>query len=902
MPISFVVNHLPVTTRADPAVPLLRVLREELGLTGTKQGCDYEGECGACTVLLDGQPVRACLTPIGKVAGRAVTTVEGVSRADGLDPLQEAFIAAGAVQCGFCTPGMLMAAKALLDQEPNPSDADILQALDGHLCRCTGYASILRAVKLAATHRTSVPPSADRRTDSVDKVTGRARYVEDLVMPGLLYASVLRSPHPHARLLALATDHAARMPGVVRILTAADIPGINGFPSYSQQEPVLTPAGQIVRMIGAPVALIVAETPQDGEAALKNIEATYEILPHTVDMKEALHPEAYPIAGTKNVLTTFQVRHGDVDAALESSTAVVAARYQTAYLAHGTLEREALLGYIDDEGRITVIGGNHEPHHQQGYIADVLNLQRDQVRVIQPPTGGSFGARQDPWPFAAVGLMVYHLRRPVRLVYTRRESFDAAPKRHPYEIEIQIGATQDGELTGIRENILANTGGYDSGGQFIPNFALTASGGPYRWQAVDATARTVYTNGCKSGQFRGFGTTQAAFATECALDELVERLGLDPLEFRLQNRLRQGEPSFLGYPIPDTLGFDQALQALRPHYHAFNAEAKTFNDQSDGSERRGVGLAGMWYRFGKSGSRQVQARAELARDGRLILYCSAPDYGQGTNTTMSQIAADALGVPRENLTLVNADTARVPDSGVQGASRATFFVGGAVSLAAANLRNAILGVAAEMLDVAPKQLRLSDSHVASIDDPARAITLAHVAREFDRVGKPRQVAGVFDLSDRFPGDQQPEYLPLFVTGAQVAQVQVNMRTGGARVMRVAAAHDVGHVVNRTDARGQVEGAIVMGLGAALMEEYLPGETTGFRNYYLPTIMAIPQMDILLVEVPSAYSPLGVKGLGEAPLLPTAPAIVNAISRAIGARIRAIPATSERVLAAIQGKS
>ncbi len=900
MPISFTVNHLPVSTSADPAAPVLHVLREELGLTGTKQGCDEEGECGACTILLDGLPVRACLTPVGKVAGRAVLTVEGLGGPDGLHPLQEAFIAAGAVQCGFCTPGILMAAKALLDREPNPSDADILEALDGHLCRCTGYASIIRAVKLAAAHPASVPRSADRRADSLDKVTGRARYVEDMTMPGLLYASVLRSPHPHARLRALATDRAAGMPGVVRVFTAADIPGGNGFPSYSQEEPVLTPVGQTVRMVGAPVALVVAQTIGAADAALQSIEATYDILPHTFDVKEALRDDACPIAGTKNVLSTFRLAHGDVDAALDASAAVVAACYQTAYLAHGTLEREALLGYIDDEGRITIVGGNHEPHHQQGYVADVLNLRREAVRVIQPPTGASFGARQDPWPFAAIGLMVYHLRQPVRLAYTRRESFDATPKRHPYDVEIWIGATRDGRLTGIRENILANTGGYDSGGQFIPNFAVTASGGPYRWQAVDATAMTVYTNGAKAGQFRGFGTTQSAFAAECALDELIEHLGLDPLEFRLQNRLRDGDMSFLGYPVADSLGFEQALKALRPHYETFTAEANTFNAEPDLTTRRGVGVAGMWYRFGKAGSLRVEARAELAPDGRLLVYCSAPDYGQGTNTTMTQIAADVLGVPRENVTLVNADSARVPDSGIQGASRATFFVGGAVSRAAANLKAAILGVAAEMLDIAPDQLRLIGSSVATADDPAHATSLARVAREFDHIGKPREVAGVFDLSDRFPADQRPEYLPLFVTGAQVAQVQVNMRTGQVRVLRVAAAHDVGHVINPTDARGQIEGAIVMGLGAALMEEYLPGETIGFRHYYLPTIKAVPEMDIVLVEVPSAYSPLGAKGLGEAPLLPAAPAIVNAISRAIGARIRAIPATPERVLAAIRG--
>ena len=765
MLISFLVNVSPVMIQSDPSVPLLDILRGELGLTGTKQGCDHEGECGVCTVLLDGQPVRSCLTPVGKVSGHAVLTVEGLSSPGKLHPVKDAFIAAGAVQCGFCTPGMLIAAKWLLDRKPNPTDADILDALDGHLCRCTGYAAIIRAVRLAAAHLRGAASmadtlgGADRRADAVSKVTGQARYVEDITMPGMLYARVLRSPHPHARLVALETEKVVRMTGVVRVLTAVDIPGLNGFPSYSQEEPVLTPVGQTIRMVGAPVALVVAETPEAALAAVESIDPIYEILPHTFDVTEALRPGAYPIAGSGNVLSSYQIRNGDVDAALASSIAVVEARYQTAYLAHGTLEREALLGYIDDEGRITVIGGNHEPHYQQGYIADALGLARAQVRVIQPPTGGSFGARQDPWSFVAVGLMVYHVRRPVRLVYTRRESFDATPKRHPYDVEIRIGATTQGRLTGIQENIIANTGGYDSGGQFIPNFAVTASGGPYRWQAVDATAKTVYTNGTKAGQFRGFGTAQAVFATECVLDELAERLGVDPLAFRMVNRLHEGEPSFLGYPIADSLGFEQVLEGLRPFYDAYTVEVKGFNDKSNGSTRRGVGLAGMWYRFGKSGSLHVEAHAELARDGRLIVYCSAPDYGQGTNTVMSQIAAEVFGVPRESIALINADTARVPASGIQGASRATFFVGGAVSRASVNLKDEILGVAAELLDIAPTRLKLKDSKVVAVDDGSHGVTLLEIAREFDRIGKPRKVVGVSICQIVFQAQSAPSIFP-----------------------------------------------------------------------------------------------------------------------------------------------
>ena len=407
------------------------------------------------------------------------------------------------------------------------------------------------------------------------------------------------------------------------------------------------------------------------------------------------------------MLTSFAVQHGDLDAAFAASATIVEAEYRTAFLEHSALERETLLGYYDEEGRLTVTGGNHEPFYQQKYIANALALPLDRVRVIMPPTGGSFGGKQDPWPFIATALMTQAVQRPVKLVYSRTESFDATPKRHPYVVRSKIGATADGQLTGIRVRIDANTGGYDAGGQYIPNYAVTASGGPYHWQAVDAYAQTVYTNGPKAGQYRGFGTAQSAFAAECALDELAEKLGIDPLELRLKNTLRTGETSFLGYPVAETIGFTQVLEALRPHYEAYQADADAFNAMARcrsplplvlrhvyqrvnvstfQRRRRGVGLAGMWYRFGKSGTLRIEAHAELARDGRFIVYCTAADYGQGMNTVVSQMAAEALGVPRARVEVINGDTARVPDSAIQGASRATYFVGGAVTAAARALK------------------------------------------------------------------------------------------------------------------------------------------------------------------------------------------------------------------------
>jgi len=739
-----------------------------------------------------------------------------------------------------------------------------------------------------------------RRIDSDAKVTGRARYAEDMIMPDMLHAAVVRSPHPHARLLALDGGRALSVPGVVRVLTAEDVPGVNGYPEYSHDEPLLTPVGDTVRQVGAPVALVVGATREAALAGVRAVEARYEPLPHTFEADQALEPDAFPIYPNGHVLATFEVAHGDMEAARRASEVWIETRYRSSFQEHSALERESATGYLDEEGRVTVVCATHEPHWQQKWIAAALALPIDRVRVIVPPTGGSFGGKQDPWPLVAMGLLVYTLRQPVQMAFSRREVFDATPKRHPYDMHFAVGADRDGRLTGIMVRITANTGGYDSCGYYIPNYAITASGGAYRWQAVDAWAQTVYTNAPKCGQFRGFGSPQSTYGLECTLDELCQALGEDPLEFRRRNVIGQHDLSFLGYPIAERLGYTEVLDAIRPRYQALSAEADAFNaDPAHAPLRMGVGLAGMWYRFGKSGSLRVETHAELARDGHFVVYVGAPDYGQGTNTVMTQLAAEMLGVPRDCIELVNSDTARVPDSGIQGASRATYWIGSSLSRAAHALRDAILAVAAEMLDCPPDDLTLAAQAVASRRDPSHTVTLEAVAREFDALGRSRKVPGVFDLSPLFPEETRPEYTPHIVTGAHVAQVVVDTETGQVQVTRFVAAHDVGKAINPPDARGQIEGAVVMGIGSALSEEYIPGATTGFMTYTLPMVYAVPEIETILVEVPSYLGPLGAKGLGETPMLPSTPAVINAVSRAIGARLRQIPATPERVLTALR---
>jgi CO/xanthine dehydrogenase Mo-binding subunit/aerobic-type carbon monoxide dehydrogenase small subunit (CoxS/CutS family) len=917
--ITFTLNGRKETIAAQPGRSLLHVLREDLDLTGTKQACDCEGECGACTVLLDGEPVRSCLTPIDKVSGRSVVTIEGIGAPGRLHPVQQAFIDHGAVQCGFCTPGMILASVALVEQEPNPTREQIVSALEGNLCRCTGYINIIEAVESAAAilRGDSSHPSAgggagngqrpiiggsQTRVDAVDKVTGIARYAEDIKMPGLLHAALVRSPHPHARLLNIDLEPAMRLPGIVRILTAADIPGRNTLEGYSRDEYLLTPLGDTVRMIGDAVAIVVGTSPETAQAGAAAVHVDYEPLPHTYDALEAMPPQATPIYPNGNVLSTYEILHGDLEAANSAADLVVETHYQTPFMEHSALERETVLSYVDDEGRVTVVGGHQEPHWAQGWTATMLGLPADRVRVITPPMGGAFGGKQDPWPLMAGALAAFHVRRPVRLTYSRRESFDASPKRHPYQMDYQVGVTSDGTLTGLRLRIVANTGAYDSDGYYIPRYGLVAGGGPYRWQAVDARAWSVYTNGPKAGQMRGFGTPQSTFALECTLDEVAGHLGLDPLEFRLHNAIDDQTVTFLGYPPAETVGYRQCLEAIRPHYLAALDRAKDWNRAHPLDARRlGVGLAGMWYRFGKSGAITCQAHGEIGLDGKITFFFSAPDYGQGTTTLMAQLAAEAMGLPRDCLRLVNADTATTPDSGIQGASRSTYWVGGAVVKAAQTLRSHILATAAELLDSPPDHLLLTVEAVLGPD--GSSLPFPDIAAEMDRIGQSRRVRGVFapDLGPSFKEDTRPEYLPFFVTGAHLAEVEVNMNTGQVRAVRVVAAHDVGRVINPQGVRGQVEGAILMSLGAALMEEYIPGLSTGFSDYYLPTVRCTPAIEVIPVEVPSRWGPQGAKGLGEAATLPTTPAVLNAIFHASGARIRQIPATPERVLAAIHSR-
>ena len=903
------------------------MLRDDLGLTGVKQSCDMEGECGACTVIVDGEAQRSCLLLAGEVAGRSVTTIEGMGTPDQPHPLQVAFLEAGAVQCGYCTPGMLLSAKALLDRNLQPTRSEIVAALAGNICRCTGYARIVAAVERAAemlmhderrktkdeggpTASVFRPIGGDlTRHNGWERISGATKYAEDITLPDMHYVAFVRSPHFHARIQSLDPAPALALPGVVAVLTAVDVPGENSLGGYSLDEHLLAPIGGKVRMVGDPIALVIGVTPEAAEAGASAVRVGFEVLPHTFEITGALEPGAIQIH-ENNLLATAEAHTGDAAAALAGSDVVVTATYCTGFQAHMAMERESGVAYWSEDAVLTVICGSHEPHWNRAYLATILGLPLDRIRVINPPMGGSFGGRQDVYPMAAVALAAYHLRKPVKLAYSRREVMDAAPKRHPYTLRCTVGAKittpagaqVDAVLTGMQIDIEANTGAYDSAGRYIADYAVVASVGPYRWQGVDAQARVLYSNGPKAGQFRGFGTPQSVLALECLLDELCQKLGADPLEFRLRNLLADGDRTGTGLPVGETLGIRQALEALRDDYREITARVTAFNaDSRHDGRRRGVGLAAMMYRFGKYGVARSQAEAELGLDGRFTVFASASEFGQGIETVFTQLAAECLGVSRDIIRLVNADTAQTLDGDVTGASRATYWVGSAVADASRRLRAAILATAAELLDRPPDDLTLADDAVCSRTDARLSLPLTAVAAEMGRSGQSRRIRGVMDLTRQYPDDRGADYLPFFLTAAHLAEVEVDLETGKPSVKLIVAAHDVGKVINPRDAVGQVEGGVVMGLGSALMEEFVPGVSRGFSTYSVPTITSVPEIRVRLVEAPGRYAAFGVKGLGEATLLPTPPAIINAVSRAIGVRIRRTPATAERIRAAITAR-
>ena len=987
----FHVNGRAVEVDAPPASRLTRVLRDHLGLAGTKVGCDA-GDCGACTVLLDGAQVCACLVPLGQVRGRSVTTVEGLAENGGLSRLQRAFHEHGAAQCGICTPGMLMAASTLLGRPRPPSEPEVLDALGGVLCRCTGYRKIVRAVLAAAngavggategaagdvTGDATAMRYVGRRLPSVDgpaKVTGRAVFGADGVPAGAFRLRVVRSPHAHARFTL--GDYAAlheRHPGLARILTAADVPGVNGFGIYPEvkDQPVLAPG--IVRYRGEAVLALVGD--EDALARLTDdrLPIVWEPLPALSDPRDALAAGAPPVHPDRpgNVLARGRVRTGEMPPPNGNASAgkpsgggspsgdspnghspdsgppdgvglpgdgspgggpsddvapiEAGGEFETPFIEHAYIEPEAGWARRIEGGRIEVAASTQTPYMDRDEVANVLGIAPGRVRIRPSACGGGFGGKLDQSVQPLVALAAWLLDAPVYCVYTRPESMAATTKRHPSRIRARAVAEPGGRLLGYEFDGDFDTGAYASWGPTVAGRVPVHCMGPYRVPNVRAEARAIFTHSPPAGAFRGFGVPQAAIAHETLIDELAGACGIDPLEFRRRNALRAGDRTATGQVLEASAGLVACLDALRPQWEALRREAEAFNAAASAEEaataspasapdatsdstasstgarqrRRGVGIACMWYGCGNTSmSNPSSMRVTLSRDGRVVFRNGAQDVGQGSSTVMLQILAEALGLPIERIDMVVSDTDLTEDAGKSSASRQTFVSGRAAQRAGGDLRAKILALANAGPDAG---IRLDGEalHITGEDGVEHVVALARlpVIEGGDVVLEGR---GAFDPPTS-PLDENGQGVPYATYGfaAQIASVEVDLELGTVALRRIVAAHDVGAAVNPALVEGQIEGGIAQGIGLALMEEYVPGRTENLHDYLFPSIGDVPELECLLVEDPEPLGPYGAKGIGEPALIPTAPAILNAVHHATGVRLRRLPLLPHRVRAALE---
>ncbi|MBV1865925.1 MAG: molybdopterin-dependent oxidoreductase [Rhodobacteraceae bacterium] len=887
---------------AESSRRLSAVLRDDLQLRGTKIGCDA-GDCGACTVLLDDAPVCACLTPVAQVRGREVTTVEGLS--DGaLSKLQNAFLRHGAAQCGICTPGMLMAAVGLVKTTPRPSRAQVETALGGVLCRCTGYKKIIDAIldvgefpePVALPVAGAAVGAPIERLDGVAKVAGTEVFGADLVPENTLLVRAVRSPFHAATLTFGDIENWRFQHGLEAVFTANDIPGQNYYgviPGFEDQ-PAL--AQEFTRYKGEAVALVVG--------APKLVEAL-DLETFPVEWREVspvLTQEQAGVAGERliheackgNVLISGRVVQGDAKSALENAEFIASGAMNTAYVEHAPIEPEAGVAWMEGEV-LNIHACTQAPIMDRDTTARILGLPLECVRIRASATGGGFGTKLDVSVQPLIGLATLLTGRPCRMVYSRSISMQSTTKRHPASMQANIGIDAGGMLQAMEFAGDFNTGAYSSWGPTVANRVPVHASGPYRMPNYHARATALHSNGPTSGAFRGFGVPQAAILQEILFDDLAEMAMLDRLEFRRKNALQDGDRTVCGQEMHG-VGIGDCLDALRQSWDKANEEVAVFNANSQ-TLKRGLGVASCWYGCGNTALPNPSTiRLGITPDGTLCLHQGASDIGQGANTVITQICADAMGVAIADFTLINSDTFLTPDCGKTSASRQTFVTGKAAEAAGRVLRKNILGMVntgeAAQITLLDGKIAVNDGVISRQIDPKTLETNSH--------GYVLMAEETYDPPTKML-DENGQGVPYAVYGygAQMAEVEIDMTLGTTRVVKITAAHDLGRVINPLLSEGQIEGGIAQGLGMALMEEYIPGRTENLHDYLIPTIGDMPEVEIVLIEKPDPEGPMGAKGLGEHVLIPTAPAILNAIRDASGARITQLPALPHRVLAAIK---
>ena len=851
--LAFTLNGAAWRLSVAPEATLLEVLRERCAITSLKDGCSPQGQCGCCLALIDGRPRMTCVSPARAAQGAHILTLEGLSDSD-RDLCARAFAAAAGVQCGFCIPGIALRAKWLLDHQPTPTRAEIARAIDMHLCRCTGYVKIIDAIVLMAAARRGEPvppPVADggvgarlARYQAADLALGTRPYVADLARPGLLHGALVLSPHARARVVAIDVSAAASAAGVVRVATAADVPGRRWYGLLHDDWPGLVAEGEEVRCVGDVVAVVAADDARAARRAAALVRVEYDVLPPVLDPIAALAPDAPQVNPTHpNLLSVSEIRRGDAEAALAKSAHVVSGTWQTQRIEHLFLEPESALAEVRPDGRLRLCSQGQGIFDDRRQVAQFLGLAEDQVIVELVPNGGAFGGKEDMSVQAQTALLAWLTRRPVRITLTREESIRLHPKRHPIRMDYTVGCDGEGRLTAVRARMIGDSGAYASVGGKVLERAAGHACGPYRVPNVDVEARAVYTNNPPSGAMRGFGANQAHFGIEGAIDLLAEKVGLDGWEIRWRNALEVGDTFCTGQVLEKSVGLKKTLLAVKDAYDAARRAGRAVG-VACGIKNSGIGNG--VAEWGK-------CRLVVEHDGTVSLYNGYTEMGQGLLTVLTQFAVEVTGLPA-SIFRPKVDSTYQLACGQTTGSRATLFGGRAVIAAAEKLRRD-LEAGAALADLVG---RVYAADVVIDDTTALGAPVATI--------KTHTAFG-------------------FAT-------QVCILDASGRVEKMIAAHDVGRVVNPALCEGQVEGSIHMGLGYALTEE-LPcehGMPVTFRLRDIGVLRArdMPEIEVILVEDPEPEGPCGAKGVGEIGLVPTAPAVAAALFAFDGVRRYQLP--------------
>lgn len=845
----------------------LRTLLRESGVHSVKKGCDA-GDCGACTVLLNGAAVQSCITPAVRAADAEVTTAAGLERDGSPHAVQEGFVARQGFQCGFCTAGMVVTASALDEEQAE----DLPRYMRNNLCRCTGYRSVRESIeqglgRLEPCERdaTSAPPSAAERI-----VAGGEPFTLDLAIPGLLHVAVLGSPHAHARIVDIDEAAAREVPGVVAVLTHRDAPSDRYSTArhhHREDDPDDTRLlDDVVRFAGQRVAAVVAESIDAARAGVRALRVTYERLPAVFDPEAAfaagapvIHPELTPADrvedAASNTIATWAGGFGDVGAAVESAAHVVSGTWRTARVSHAQLETHGSVGWLDDEGRLVIRTSTQVPFLARAELARLFGLDKDRVRVLTARVGGGFGGKQEIFTEDLVALAILRTGRPVAYEMTREEEFTRTSYRHPFRVSVTLAADESGALTAMDVGVLSDTGAYGNHAIGVLFHGCTESLAAYRSPAKRLDARVVYTNNPPSGAFRGYGLGQVQFAIESAMDELALRVGLDPFELRRRNVITPTDEVTVTEPHghPDLIfgsyGLDQCLDLAQSALRA------------DGDEREpaagwlvGEGMALAMIATIAPRGHVSEAEVSISPDGSVAVRAGTAEFGNGTTTVLRQIAADVLAVPLESVSLWHGDTDAVGEDTGAFASTGLTVAGRAVEAAARALRS---------------QLEAHGGDAATLPEEQRRATARH------------------------DGD-----IRSLAFNVQAVRVAVNPDTGEVEILRSVHAADAGRVLNYEQCRGQVEGGVAQGIGSALYEEVMLDEgvptTRAFRQYRVPQMADIRHTEVLFADTFDVLGPQGAKSMSESPYNPVAPAIANAIARALGARPYELPMSRDRV--------